>query len=69
MRFFTEKPSLHQINRELFAKATVAPARLADGTVGAMIRLGDRFYCCTDREILLLAERAIEASKQMKGES
>lgn len=69
MRVFTEKPSLHQLNRELWSKATVAPARLADGTNGAMIRLGDRYFCCTPREILLIAERAIEASKMPRDES
>ena len=69
MRTFNEKPSLHQLNRDIFSKATVVPARLADGTAGAMLRLGDRFYCCTEREILLIAERAIEAAQSLRSES
>lgn len=68
MRTFHEKPSLHQLNRDIFRKATVAPARLADGAAGAMLRLGDRYYCVTESEILLIAERAIEAAQALRSE-
>lgn len=60
MSVFTEHPARYTMNRQLARNATYAPAKLADGEPGVMVRWGRSFLVLSTAEAVEFATRIVE---------